>query len=55
MADDIPPLAAVSPDTPALAVTNVNGRTHAAGYADVEFSILLVSKQFASAAAVMGR
>ena len=39
----------------AIAVTTVNGRTHAAGDVDVEFSIQSISKPFAYAAAIMDR
>jgi glutaminase len=55
VADYIPQLAEASPDTLAIAVTTVNGRTHAAGDVDVEFSIQSISKPFAYAAAIMDR
>lgn len=55
VADYIPQLAEASEETLAIALTTVNGHTHAAGDANVEFSIQSISKPFAYAAAIMDR
>ena len=55
VADYIPVLAAADPERLAVALTTTEGRTYAAGDADVEFSIQSMSKPFAYAAALADR
>lgn len=55
VADCIPVLAAADPERLAVALTTTEGRTYAAGDADVEFSIQSMSKPFAYAAALADR
>ncbi|WP_207842375.1 glutaminase [Williamsia soli] len=55
VADYIPDLANANPDVFGVAMTTVDGRTHAAGDDEVEFSIQSISKPFAYAAALTDR
>lgn len=55
VADYIPTLAAAEPERLAVALTTMDGHTHAVGDVDVEFTIQSMSKPFALAAALMDR
>lgn len=55
LADYIPELALVDPDSFAIAVTSVLGRTYTAGDADLSFTIQSISKPFVYALAVDAR
>lgn len=55
VADYIPDLKNANPDVFGIAVTTVDGRTHAVGDDETEFSIQSISKPFAYAAALTDR